>query len=308
MKAPSTGATQPNTPWSERWTNLLEAFGYDLRRGRSYSRRGHVQWVEVQVGRIIAQVKDRDQGQCDVEILINRLNDEEWSQVLDALSSQALFAAQLLAGDMPTSIEEGFEQTGVHLLPGGAYELESQCSCCADWEQPCKHAAATYYTLGQMLDDDPWLLFRLRGRERQQVLQALRRRRSEPNQSYAGATPLDERAAGALPGQISSLTKTDEAVPPLSAQIDDYWGESKRLDDLHHYIGAPPIKLALLRRLGPPPFPSQSLETYDRLQEIYRNVTEQALALAFAPEPEEANAAGIPPGEHHGEDDEAFAH
>lgn len=271
--------------WSERWETLLNRLGYEplLRRGRSYARRGQVKAMEVGMGRVSARVEDRDLGLCDVEILINRLTDEEWLRVLDALSGQAIYVAQLLAGDMPTNIDELFQQAGVSLLPAGLHDIEIRCGQCEGMAQPCKHTAAVLYLLGQMLDDDPWLLFRLRGRERQAVLQALRQRRSGDDDSGTTQPATPPRAAHPT---IGSLDKGSDSMP-LSAQIDIFWGRSKRLTDLHHHIAPPTIKLALLRRLGHPPFPAESLETYDALARIYQTVSEEALALAYAPEPEE---------------------
>ncbi len=276
--------------WSERWENLLHRLGYEplLRRGRSYARRGQVKALEVGVGRVSARVEDRDIGICEVELLFNRLSDAQWLRVLDALSGQAIYVAQLLAGDMPTNIDELFQQAGVNLLPVGQHDIEIRCGQCEGMAQPCKHTAAVLYLLGQMLDDDPWLLFRLRGRERQSVLQGLRQRRSGEDDSLSSAPATPTRPAHPT---IGSLADAKDTSMPLSAQIDSFWGRSKRLTDLHHHITPPAIKLALLRRLGHPPFPAESLETYDYLAQVYQIVSEAALNLAYAPEPEEESGS-----------------
>ena len=271
----------PGAAWSERWHKLMDDLGYDMRRGRSHARRGKVNALEVQVGRVTAQVQDQDLGVCEVTVLLNTHDDAAWNRVLDSLGGQALYAAQLLAGDLPHAIDERFQAEGVHLLPAGRYEIEANCSVCAAWEQPCKHTSAVLFVMGQMLDEDPWLLFRLRGRDRQQVLQAMRQRRSEGEDT---PTPAVERRQFAVPG-IGSTQENSTALP-LSAQIDHFWGQGKQLTDLHHHISPPTIRLALLRRLGHPPFRTDSLETYDHLVAIYGQVSAAALALAFAPEPE----------------------
>ena len=94
--------------------------------------------------------------------------------MIDALSGQALFAAQLLAGEMPQEIDAVFAAAGSSLFPSTEGELETECSC-PDWANPCKHVAATHYILAEQLDEDPFLLFRLRGRTQEQVMAALRR-------------------------------------------------------------------------------------------------------------------------------------
>src|SRR5215213_4504460 len=87
--------------WARRWRTWLRSLG--LAGGdRSTSR---VKRLEVLHGRIVAQVQERSGNLCDVEIRFAPWSDEEWQKVVDALGSQTLFAAQLLAGDLPPDME-----------------------------------------------------------------------------------------------------------------------------------------------------------------------------------------------------------
>ncbi len=275
--------------WSERWFHLLAEQGLEshlLRRGRSYVRRGRVRAVEIQVGRVSAQVEEPGRAPCQVAIWMERLSDPEWNRVLDVMGSQALFAAQLLTGEMPVQVEELFALAGASLLPSSPQELEHRCSCCPAPEQPCPHVAAVHQLLGRMLDEDPWLLLRLRGRDRQQILQALRQRRSNGSDS-PGALPIPPEEGGSLLfGQRATPSQEPEG-PPLTSQLDRYWGSAKELANLRHHIAPPNIRLALLRRLGHPPFLTESFETYEALVDIYEQVTRQALEMAYATEPDE---------------------
>jgi uncharacterized Zn finger protein len=68
---------------------------------------------------------------------------------------------RILAGEMPTSIDELFAIEDVPLCPTiGRDRL--WCSC-PDWSKPCKHIAAVLYLLGDAMVRDPSLLLRLRG-------------------------------------------------------------------------------------------------------------------------------------------------
>ncbi len=152
-----------------------------LQRGRSYARSGQVlSIVETQNG-IEARVQGSRPKPYDVTIQVTPLNDRQWDLVIDALSEQALFTAQLLAGEMPGNIEDAFNAAGVSLFPNQTGDLSSDCTC-PDWANPCKHVAATHYILGDRFDDDPFLLFRMRGRTQEEILEALRQRRSEAGQ------------------------------------------------------------------------------------------------------------------------------
>src|SRR3990170_4574455 len=60
---------------------------------------------------------------------IAALTDSEWEKVIDALSEQAIFTAQLLAGEMPQDIEQAFEKAKVSLFPSNRRDLQTDCSC-----------------------------------------------------------------------------------------------------------------------------------------------------------------------------------
>jgi uncharacterized Zn finger protein len=118
-----------------------------------------------------------------IKIQIAHLTDAQWDKVFDALAEQAIFSAQLLAGEMPQDIEQAFETANVSLFPSKRNDLQTNCSC-SDYANPGKHIAATHYILGERFDEDPFLIFRLRSRNQEQVIHALRQRRAS-NHSYA---------------------------------------------------------------------------------------------------------------------------
>ena len=106
--------------WAQRWQKLLQEQGIDGNRDANALRGVRVKRLELTPGCIDAQVQDRELGAVKVEIRIPVLRDEQWEQVLTALASQALFAAQLLAGEMPPELEQVFAQAGAELLPVSA--------------------------------------------------------------------------------------------------------------------------------------------------------------------------------------------
>jgi uncharacterized Zn finger protein len=221
-----------------------------------------------------------------VEITAASWNEEEWQRALDALASQALFAAQLLAGDLPPELDAALASAGVALLPESVEGLAHRCSCHVQRERGCEHVAAVYQALGDMVADDPWLLFRLRGRDPQQVLRALRDQRTRA----ADLAPAARFAPAGKPGGEAGFYRlaTEQAeetdAPLLEAQMDSFWGSAKLLGGFRPQLARPPVELALLRRLGPPPF-DRDQETYDRLAALYRCISDAALQVAYAAEP-----------------------
>ena len=224
--------------WAKRWLAVLESYGIGsrLQRGRSYARGGQVLNIDVQPGSVKARVQGSQPKPYKIAIEVRQLSDADWERVLDAISQQAIFAAQLLDGTMPQEIESAFAAAKVSLFPQDAREIATDCSC-PDYANPCKHIAAVYYLLGEQFDRDPFLIFTLRGRTREQVIEALRARRA----AAAGESNAEDASVEApLP------------APELGDQIADFWG-AESLDWSPPLIAASEITAVVLRRLGSPP-------------------------------------------------------
>jgi uncharacterized Zn finger protein len=74
---------------------------------------------------------------------------------------------------MPEEIEQAFISNGLNLFPYSLAEVESVCSC-PDQANPCKHIGALYYQLAERFAEDPFILFQLRGRTKQDILEGIR--------------------------------------------------------------------------------------------------------------------------------------
>ena len=159
------------TWWASKWLAALERLmdSGRLSRGRSYARSGQVLNLDIKPGRVDAQVQGSAPRPYKVQIEIKPLSEKEWNRVADAMAEQAIFAAKLLAGEMPQNIEEAFAAAKVNLFPTSSGDLDTDCSC-PDWSNPCKHIAAVYYLLGEQFDGDPFLLFRLRGKSKDEIM------------------------------------------------------------------------------------------------------------------------------------------
>src|SRR5256714_8981484 len=174
IKAQSKRGTFGESWWAKRWIAVLESFdiGARLSRGRSYARKGQVMNVDISRGAVKAKVQGSSSKPYNVSIKVKALPEADWKKLVQALSSEAIFAAKLLAGEMPQEIEQVFTRAGLSLFPAKLPDLETDCSC-PDWSNPCKHIAAVYYLLGEEFDRDPFLLFRLRGMSREELIALL---------------------------------------------------------------------------------------------------------------------------------------
>jgi len=156
--------------WAKRWIAVLEAFqlGTRLTRGRSYARKGQVTQIAIEPGGVRAQVQGSRPKPYDVTIRLRQLEAAEWRAFGSAVADDVRLCAALLAGEMPEDIERAFAAAGTSLFPTSAKEMKTACSC-PDWSNPCKHVAAVFYLIGEEFDRDPFLLFVLRCRERDDV-------------------------------------------------------------------------------------------------------------------------------------------
>ena len=180
-----TGETAPGGPefgrtwWGRAWLEALEQRARldpdRLPRGRDYARSGTVGELTLAPGEAQARVQGRKTEPYEVRIRVRRFTDDEWDRVLAAISARLGHAAALLDGELPPEIARDAAAAGLDLLPGGG-ELGPRCSC-PDDADPCKHSAAACYLITDALDTDPFTLFLLRGRTRDQVLAGIRARR-----------------------------------------------------------------------------------------------------------------------------------
>jgi len=257
--------------WADRWIEALTRLmdSGRLSRGRNYARRGQVMEIDVKPGRISARVQGSRRTPYRVQIELQPLDDRRWDKVFDALAEQAIFAAQFLNGEMPAEIDQVFEAVKVPLFPAAGGDLRTDCSC-PDWANPCKHIAAVYYLLGERFDEDPFLLFELRGRSKDDIVASLRERRVE------GAEVADE-----APYASDDVIETVETVG-LEQCLDRYWTLGPEVEEIVLNITAPKVDMALLKRLGVPEF--QGIEARGfraQMERVYDGVTERALEVAF---------------------------
>lgn len=259
--------------WSRRWLKVLESFGLGARltRGRSYARQGQVLSMDIEPGIVKAKVQGSAARPYKVQIELRPFTPAEWDKAIEAMSGQALFAAKLLAGEMPQNIEEAFAAAKIALFPTSQNELETDCSC-PDWSNPCKHIAAVYYILADQFDSDPFLIFKLRGRSKEEIMAALRELR-------AVNLPEENNAALAL-AEVSP--EPELPVTPLEASLENFWEAGPELAGFAVRPDPPEVENALLRRLGEPAFKlgSSSQEVTTLLAKAYMVASAAALHKA----------------------------
>jgi uncharacterized Zn finger protein len=241
--------------WSRRFIAVLDSYGMSsrLQRGRSYARRGQVLEFTLAAGKVAARVQGSRPSPYQVSITVRPLTAAQWRDVESRLSSQALFRARLLAGEMPAEIEEVFASCGTPLFPESSSDLTMSCNC-PDWGVPCKHLAAVCYVLAEAFDADPFAMLAWRGKGREDLLAALRGKTANPP---AGGAAAGGAAGGGRPEAAGTSPAmallSDVTGAPLEETLADFWSPGLSQARLRALPASPATPPDLLIRISDPP-------------------------------------------------------
>lgn len=209
-----------HTWWGRAWVDALEQRARldpnRLARGRTYARQDRVTSLALEPGVVVASVRGSRRLNYRTHLAVRTYGDDEWARVIAVVAGRAGHTAALLDGDLEPGVVDDAREAGVDLLPS-AGDLRPRCSC-PDDASPCKHAAAVAYLVAEALDDDPFVLFALRGRSREALLAELRafRRRPAAGAADDGLDP-DAAALAALAARGPQGEGADPGEPARDA-------------------------------------------------------------------------------------------
>lgn len=176
------GRNIANTFWGKAWCRHCEQhcdYGNRLPRGRTYARNGSVIDVKITTGEIQALVVGKNTYK--VTIAIEPLAEPRWAALCKQTAGRIDSLVGLLQGKLDKATLERLCHRTDGMFPSGA-QMKLSCSC-PDWAKMCKHVAATLYGVGARLDEEPALLFVLRGVDQDDLL------------DHAALAPLTDAAA-----------------------------------------------------------------------------------------------------------------
>jgi uncharacterized Zn finger protein len=191
-------AARSTTWWGRAWVRSFEETVLDaaeLPTARALARSGRLGAVMVLAGMASVVVDRGGPDSVIAQLRLGQLDDAAWNGFVAELLSETGFTAALESGELPVELVEHADQAGVELLPG-ADDFETACECDA-WAEPCVHALALLYQLAWHVDDDPYVLLLLRGRTREQLLDAGSPSGSPRDDTVGGGTVEDDTAARA---------------------------------------------------------------------------------------------------------------
>ena len=215
------------TWWGERLLSALEEFTDSgrLARGRAYASDHRVKQWQIKKGVIQAKIRGNknpyfgvyEEPTYETKVQMAHLTEAQWKKVIARLTQRASFIAKLLVDDIPENIEEVFAEFKTHFLPNSYKDFKVSCNC-PDYAVPCKHIAGVCYRLASILDNNPLLLFEMRGLAPDKLHQELIK------------SPLGKILADAQATEISELTPVESFYtrPELKAlpeqiQLKQFW-------------------------------------------------------------------------------------
>ncbi|MCB9839106.1 MAG: hypothetical protein H6813_07190 [Phycisphaeraceae bacterium] len=271
-----------------RWMRYFESHAdpHTVAMGITLARQSVVRRLDIGHGSITALLHGRGEPKRTVTLAVATYDHEFWERLTRSMADQSLFAAKLLAGDLPRDVEDLFAPMGIRLFPsepddvklrvkGPQHDIEDLVSpdvCCV---------AAI---IAERLDSDPFLLFHLRGIPEDEFRERLRQRRA-----LAGA------ASGLAPAYAPKpIEAAQTPAQPLETLLDDFWSGGEGLDDFETPLARPQVSHALLRRLGPSPFHVGKFPLVGLLATCYDTISESAIRGGAEPQLDEAENPADP--------------
>jgi uncharacterized Zn finger protein len=265
------------TWWGTRFIDALESFTDSgrLQRGRSYASGGKVKSFEIDSNKITAKVRGSvnpyfgvyKEPTYNITIEITPIAKARWNEVIKQISSKASIVSRLMLNEVPENIEDTFSNLGLHLLPYSDRDFKTKCSC-PDSANPCKHIAGVYYLVASQLDENPFLLFELRGLSKTELQEKLAK------------TPLGKVLSEELnvkdfvvEASASLYTKLEKQVINEKPSIREFWLGTKRLPQTIDIKASSSVSAIVIKKQGDfPPFWHKDNSFIETMEELYKRV------------------------------------
>jgi uncharacterized Zn finger protein len=334
VKLPAGDIAPPasHTAWaSQRWLRLIEqaAVGQPLVEGLEYARLGQTKRLEVTPGQVAAAVQGRADRPYTTTIALTPFSTEDWERVVAAMSEGAIYAAKLLAGELPPNIEDIFGPLGLKLFPTEPAELKVSCNCAQI--MAARESALSVRSLGSQTaagangagaaspesgtapkpgavppaPSEGWckhiccVAYLIAHKLASEpflmfTLRGLEGRdlleRLRQKRTIAGAGGGNTPV---YPQRVPGVS--DAPFPSLEESLDKFWDAGPGLDQIDLPLSPPPVSHPLLRRLGPSPFTGAQFPLVGLLASCYDVIGEKAQMPSDTPPEPEQESPSEPP-------------
>jgi uncharacterized Zn finger protein len=216
--------------WTSRWLQPL----VQREQRRDVIKSYRIEELHAAPGRISAKVGVPGSSRPElIHVNYRAWSPQEWELVSQLLSSQAGYTAALLAGELHESVDGLMQEKGIHLFPTPR-EFTASCTC-PGTEGLCCHSLSILAALADLIDEDPFLLFELRGLSRTKLLSQVRAIRS----GESGKRAADYESAPQVLNAASHKSMLPEQ--PYAALLKDvgspaFWANEQSLSRILHPV------------------------------------------------------------------------
>jgi uncharacterized Zn finger protein len=277
-------AKHSRTWWGQKFISALESFTDSgrLQRGRAYSGDSRILRFDIIKGLATATVRGNvnpyfgvyKEPQYETEIKMTAIATKDWTKIIANMSSKASVVARLLLNEVPENIEDSFVAVGQRLLPYNRKDFQTECSC-PDYSNPCKHIAGLCYRLSGELDQDPFLLFEMRGISKE----ALQAELAKSPLGKALASELGDRNLE-LESAISYFTRPQTTAIKAVPTLKQFWQGQKRLPQSIPFATPASVSAIAIKKQGDnPPFWHKDSSFIETMELLYDRVKNKNAAL-----------------------------
>jgi len=220
------GRAIAKTFWGKAWCDNLVAyqdFSNRLPRGATYVRNGSVVDLVIKPKKVEAIVAGSTP--YTVRIEITELDKKRWKAIRSECSESIDSLLDLLSGKLSDGVMQQLTDQKTGLFPSPK-EIRMSCSC-PDYSSCCKHLAAVMYGIGARLDNQPELLFLLRGVDHNELVSQAIASGNLDRELSSGSGGLDSQDLGAIFGieladdatnEMPKLAKRKRTAKPSAAK------------------------------------------------------------------------------------------
>ncbi|AWR95257.1 SWIM zinc finger family protein [Acidianus brierleyi] len=132
-------------------------------RGREYAQNGAVKKIEINPGKISAEVLGTTMYK--VTIYGSTIPIDEKEKIINIIHQKG-YLSSIISSEIPKELKKDLEKENIHLIP---QKLGFNCTC-PDYKRPCKHIYAVQKVLNDMMSYDPFILFKFLGIEKEHII------------------------------------------------------------------------------------------------------------------------------------------
>ncbi|MGB7487250.1 MAG: SWIM zinc finger family protein [Phormidesmis sp.] len=263
--------------WGQKFITAIENLTDSgrLSRGRSYARGRKVKGFDIDGNLVTAQVRGsinpyfgvHKEPLYHITIEFQPLSAAKWSAAVAEMASKASVISRLLLNEIPDDIEKTFQSLKLNLLPGSQKDFKTSCSC-PDWSNPCKHIAGVYYLVAAELDQDPFLLFELRGLSRENLIKEL-------SKSPLGqALSAELQSVQSKPQPAAAYYALPETLPAKGeTNLREFWQGKKQLPQTMEALPEKSVSAIQVKKQGDfPAFWHRDNSFIEAMEMLYEQV------------------------------------